>query len=284
MVAPGLLFLILFAYAPMFGVVIAFQKFAPARGIFRSQWIGLDNFRYMFELPNVGQVFFNTVLIACSKIALGLAVPILFALLLSEVGNMLFKRTVQTIVYMPNFLSWVILGTVFTQIFSLSGVVNQLVSFFGGERIHFLASGGWMRFIIIVTDTWKGFGFGTIIYLAGILAISPNLYEAAIIDGATRFKRIVHITIPCLIPTIVLMATLSLGSVLNAGFDQVFNLYNPLVYDAVDIIDTYVYRIGIISMQYGLSTAVGLLKSIVSSALIVLSYFLANRYANYRIF
>lgn len=284
MTIPGLLFLLLFNYIPMFGIVIAFQKFVPTKGIFGSAWIGLENFRYMFELPNVGQVFINTILIAVCKIILGLVVPVVFALLLSEVSHMGFKRTVQTIVYLPNFLSWVILGTIFKQMFSLSGIFNQLVEMLGMERIHFLANGTWMRFILIVTDTWKGFGFGTIIYLAAILAISPNLYEAAIIDGASRFERIIHITIPCMTPTIVLMATLSLGNVLNAGFDQVFNMYNPLIFETVDIIDTFVYRIGLISMQYGFSTSVGLLKSVVSSILILLSYFMANRFANYRIF
>jgi putative aldouronate transport system permease protein len=238
----------------------------------------------MFDLPNVGQVFFNTVLIACSKILLGIIVPVIFALLLSEVRNIWFRRTVQTIVYLPNFLSWVILATIFTQMLSLTGIINRIIMNFGYEPVQFLADGNWMRIIIIGTDVWKGFGFGTIVYLAAILAINPNLYEAAIIDGANRFQRILHVTIPCIASTVILMATLSLGSVLNAGFDQVFNMYNNLVYGSIDIIDTFVYRIGLINMQYGLSAAVGLLKSIISSILIVLSYFLANRYANYRIF
>jgi putative aldouronate transport system permease protein len=284
MVIPGLVFLFFFSYVPMFGIVVAFQKFTPVAGLFRSKFIGLENFKYMFELPDVGQVFFNTVLIACCKIILGLIVPVIFALVLNETNNILFKRFVQTIIYLPNFLSWVILGTIFKQMLSLNGVINQMLPALGLDPVQFLASGNWSRVILIITDVWKGFGFGTIIYLAAILAISPNLYEAAIIDGANRFQRILSITIPCMAPTIVLMGTLGLGGVLNAGFDQVFNMYNSLVYSHVDIIDTYVYRIGLFSMQYGLSTAVGLLKSIISSILIVLSYFLAYRYANYRIF
>jgi putative aldouronate transport system permease protein len=284
MTIPGLLFLIFFSYVPMFGIIVAFQKFTPVNGIFGSKFIGLENFRYMFELPDVGQVFLNTILIACCKIILGLIVPIVFALVLSEVNNIWFKRFVQTIIYLPNFLSWVILGTIFKQMLSLNGIINQMLLLFGFEAIQFLANGPWLRVVLVVTDVWKGFGFGTIIYLAAILAINPNLYEAAIIDGANRFQRILHVTVPCIAPTIVLMGTLSLGGVLNAGFDQVFNMYNNLVYSHVDIIDTYVYRIGLFSMQYGLSTAVGLLKSIISSVLIVFSYFLAYKFANYRIF
>jgi putative aldouronate transport system permease protein len=284
MTLPGLMFLILFSYVPMFGIVIAFQKFIPTRGIFGSPFIGLENFKYMLDLPDVGQVFFNTVYIAVLKIVLGQIVPIIFALLLSEVSNLFFKKTVQTIIYLPNFLSWVVLGTIFTQMLSLNGVVNQIISRLGIEPIQFLANGPWFRTIVIITDVWKGFGFGTIVYLAAILAISPSLYEAAIIDGANRLQRILYVTIPCMAPIFVLMATLSLGGVLNAGFDQIFNMYNTLVYSHVDIIDTYVYRIGLISMQYGLSTAVGLFKSVISSVLIVLSYTLAYKFANYRIF
>ena len=284
MVLPGLLFLLFFSYVPMFGIVIAFQRFMPARGIFGSRFTGLENFQYMFELPNVGQVFINTILIACSKIVLGIIVPVIFALLLSEATNLLFKRVIQTIVYLPHFLSWVIIATIFRQMLSLTGIVNRIIMNFGYEPIQFLADGTWMRIIIIGTDIWKEFGYGTIVYLAAILAVNPNLFEAAIIDGANKFQRIVRITIPCIAPTIILMATLRLGSVLNAGFDQVFNMYNNLVYGSIDIIDTFVYRIGLVNLQYGLSAAVGLLKSVISSILIVLSYYLAGKYANYRIF
>jgi len=284
MVLPGLTFLAFFAYAPMFGIVIAFQRFMPARGILGSRFVGLGNFEYMFELANVGQVFLNTVIIAVSKIILGIVVPVFFALLLSEATRLWFKRLVQTIIYLPHFLSWVILATIFKQMLSLSGIVNKLITIFGLEPIQFLANGVWMRIIIVTTNVWKDFGYGTIVYLAAILAISPNLFEAAIVDGANRFQRILKITIPCIGPTIILMATLRLGQVLNAGFDQIFNMYNELIYNKVDIIDTFVYRIGLLNMQYGLSAAVGLLKSVISSCLIVLSYYLVGRFANYRIF
>ena len=215
---------------------------------------------------------------------LGIVVPVAFAILLNEVRSIAFRRVVQTIVYLPNFISWVILGTIFQQMFSANGLINTFVQSLGFEAIPFLSSGPIFRILVILTDCWKGFGFGTIVYLAAILGISPDLYEAATIDGANRLQRILHVTLPGMLPTIVLMGTLSLGNVLNAGFDQIFNMYNIMVYDYADIIDTYVYRMGLISMQYSLSTAVNLFKSVVSCGLTVTAYALASKFANYRIF
>lgn len=284
MLLPGVVLLLVFHYLPMAGIVIAFEKFIPAKGVFGSPWVGWQNFQYMLEIPEIGQIMFNTVFIACSKLVLGLAVPIVFALLLNEVTSTRYKRTVQTIVYLPHFLSWVILGITVKQMFSLTGIVNQLIELSGGEPIMFLSNSGMFVGLLLGSDVWKGFGWGTIIYLAAILNINPNLYEAAEIDGAGRLQRAWHVTLPGMLPTIVLMATLALGNVLNAGFDQIFNMYSPIVYDAADIIDTYVYRIGLVKAQYGLSTAVGLLKSGVSTLLIVTSYWLAGKFAGYRIF
>ena len=284
MLLPGIVLLFIFTTIPLFGLVIAFQNYVPAKGILGSKWVGLDNFTYMFLIPDSARVFWNTIIIAVGKIILGIVVPVIFALLLNEVKNVAFKRTVQTIVYMPYFLSWFILGSIFSVMFSLDGPINAIIQMLGGEPIMFLGSNTWFRPIILITDTWKGFGYGAIIYLAALLAIDPNLYEAAAIDGAGRFKQLVHITLPGLVPTIILMTTLSLGSVLNAGFDQIFNMYNPMVYETGDIIDTYVYRIGLIDMQWSLSTAVGLLKSVISSVLIIISYSLAYKFSGYRIF
>lgn len=284
MLLPGILLLIIFIVIPLFGLVIAFQNYVPAKGIFGSKWVGLENFEYMFLIPDSMQVFWNTIVIAVAKIIAGIIVPVIFALLLNEAKNVLFKKTVQTVVYMPYFLSWVILGSIFQTMFSLDGPINAIIQMLGGEPIMFLGSNDWFRSIIVITDTWKNFGYGAIVYLAALLAIDPNLYEAAAIDGAGRFRQLINITLPSLVPTIVLMTTLSLGNVLNAGFDQVFNMYNAMVYETGDIIDTYVYRMGLIDMQYSLSTAVGLLKSIVSSILIILSYTLARKFAGYRIF
>jgi len=227
----------------------------------------------------------NTVEISLMKIAAGLFVPIAFALLLNEARIVWFKRTVQSLVYLPHFLSWVILGGILVDVLSINGGgFNQALSWFGIQPIFFFGDEGWFRFMLITTDVWKEFGFSTIVYLAALTGINPALYEAASIDGASRWQRTIYITIPGILPVVVLMSTLSLGNVLNAGFDQIFNLYNPMVIGTSDIIDTYIYRMGLIQAQYGLATAIGLLKSLIGFALIVTSYRLAYRYANYRIF
>jgi len=285
MLLPGFAFLIVFCFVPMGGVVIAFQDFIPALGVLHSDWAGLGNFIYLFQLPDIWQVLKNTVVISLLKIAAGLIVPIIVALLLNEVTKSWFKRTVQTIIYLPYFISWVLLAGVLSQILSVDGVVNSLLASFGlKDPIMFLGSNTWFRPVLIITNIWKEFGFGTIIYLAAITNISPSLYEAAAMDGAKRMQLVRYITIPGISATIVLLTVLSLQNVLNAGFDQVFNLYNALVYQTGDIIDTYVYRTAFFDAQFGLATAVGLLKSVVSFFLIVLSYKLAAKFANYRIF
>lgn len=284
MVIPGVFLRFLFCVVPMVGILIAFQDYVPAKGISGSRWVGLDNFKFMFLIPNSMQVLKNTVIIAVTKMITGIVVPVIFALLLNEVRHATYKKLVQTAVYLPHFLSWVILGGIFGSMLSLDGIINQLVMAFGGEPIMFLGSNTWFRPIVIITDAWKNFGYGAIVYLAALTSIDPTLYEAAAIDGAGRMKQLLHVTLPALVPTIILMTTLSLGHVLDAGFDQVFNLYSPLVYRTGDIIDTYVYRLGLIDMQYSLSTAIGLLKSVVSSALIIVSYWLANKFAGYKIF
>ncbi|WP_308636502.1 ABC transporter permease [Paenibacillus silvisoli] len=284
MLIPGFIFLIIFHIVPMFGIVIAFEKFIPAKGIFASKWIGFDNFTYMFQLPDSRQVFMNTVIIATMKIIAGLIVPVIFALALNEVRLTWFKKSIQTIVYLPHFLSWVIMSGIVINIFAYDGIVNAFLGFLGIQPTMFMASNFWFRPILVLTDVWKEFGFSTIIYLAAMTGINPTLYEAAIMDGASRRRQLFHVTLPGLSTTIFLMTILSLGNVLNAGFDQVFNLYNPLVYSTGDILDTYVFRTGLVDMQYGLATAVGLLKSVISFILIVISYKLAEKFANYRIF
>lgn len=284
MMLPGIVLLFIFSTIPLFGLVIAFQNYVPAKGILGSQWVGLKWFRYMFQIPNSMQILKNTLIIAVSKIVAGIVVSVIFALLLNEVRCQAYKRIIQTIVYMPHFLSWVVLGSVFISMFSLDGIVNMVLKALGIEPIMFMASNTWFRPILIITETWKEFGYGAIIYLAALTAIDPNLYEAAAIDGANRWEQLLHVTLPGLVPTIVLMTTLSLGNVLNAGFDQIFNMYNPLVYKTVDIIDTYVYRMGLVELQFSFGTAVGMLKSMVSIVLISVSYFLAYKFAGYRIF
>lgn len=268
----------------MYGVVIAFKNFKPGRGIWGSEWVGLDNFNFLFSLPDSKTIFFNTVFIAVMKIVAGLIVPLAFSLLLNEVRMRSFKRSVQTIIYLPHFISWVILANIVVDLFSTKGIINQILGVFGVKPIMFMASNVWFPFIVVGSDVWKEFGFGTIIYLAALTGINPALFESAVIDGASRWQQICYVTLPSLKPTVVLLLTLSLGNILNAGFDQIFNMYNPLVYDSGDIIDTFVYRAGLVDAKYSLATAVGLLKSGVSFILIVCSYFLASKFANYRIF
>jgi len=195
------------------------------------------------------------------------------------------KRTIQTLVYLPHFLSWIIMGGILIDILSpTSGIVNQFLHWFGIKPIYFLGDNNWFRYVLVASDTWKEFGFNTIVYLAALTGINPSLYEAAIVDGAGRWKQTLYVTIPGMAPIMILLLTLSLGNVLNAGFDQVFNLYSPQVYETGDIIDTFVYRIGLVDAQYGVATAVGLFKSFVSMIFISLSYYIAYRFANYRIF
>jgi putative aldouronate transport system permease protein len=284
MLLPGMAVIFIFCYIPMYGIIIAFQDYQPAMGFTGSPYVGLQWFSDLLKMPDVKEIFFNTIIIAFSKIVVGQIVPIVFALLMNEVRHAAFKRTIQTISYMPYFLSWVVLGGVFIDILSGNGLVNMFLSLFGVKSIFFLGSNQWFRTIIVITNTWKEFGWNSILYFAALSAIDVALYEAAVIDGANRWQRMWHVTLPGLVSTIALLATLSLGGILSAGFEQIFVLYNPSVYKTGDIIDTFVYRMGMLSMQFSLATAVGLLKSVVGLILISLSYWLASRYANYRIF
>ena len=284
MLLPGMIVLLIFVFVPLLGSVMAFQDYKVGLGFFRSPWVGLENFRIIFTFRDSVQVFWNTLIIAFGKLVLNAIVPVIFSILLNELGGKIFKRTFQTIVYLPHFLSWVVLATVVTNMFSLDGPINAFLGLFGVDGIQFLADNSWFRTVIIGTDVWKEFGYNSVIYLAALLSIDPGLYEAASIDGASRFKQILHITLPSLMPTVVLMVALSLGNILNAGFDQVFNLYNPIVYETGDIIDTYVYRIGMVERQYSIGAAVGLFKSIISFVLILGSNRLAKRLTGSGIF
>lgn len=286
MVLPALTMIVIFNYIPMAGLKIAFEKFVPAKGFWGNQtFIGLDNFRFVLSMPTTMRVLGNTLYIAVAKILLGLAVPITYSILLNEIRAVRYKRALQTIVYFPNFLSWVILAGILMDLLSPQyGLVNKLVTLLGGDPIFFLGSPQWFPKAVIATDVWKNFGFKSVIYIAAMTSIDPGLYEAAAIDGAGRPRQTWHITLPGMRMIIILMTVLSLGDVLNAGFDQVFNLYNPKVYETGDIIDTLVYRMGLIDAKYGPATAIGLFKSIVSFILISSSYFVANKWFNYRIF
>jgi putative aldouronate transport system permease protein len=268
----------------MFGLVMVFQRFEPARGFFRSAWIGLDNFKRVFAQPDLWQVIFNSFYIAIMKITLGTLAAIVTAILLNELSGTFFKRAVQTIIYAPYFLSWVILGGVFRELLSLDGLVNLGLGFLGKEPVNFLGTPAIFPGVLLATDLWQMTGFNAIIYLAAIMGIDPTLYEAAAIDGAGRWKQITKILIPGIMSYIILMAVLNMGYILNAGFEQILMLYSPSVYVTGDVIDTWVYRAGLRNAQYSLAATVGLLRSLVSFVLITFSYWLARKKWNYSIF
>jgi putative aldouronate transport system permease protein len=285
MLAPAVILVLVYSYAPMVGIVMAFQRVLPGKGIFGSPWIGFDNFKFVMEMPTILQVIWNTIRIAGLKALFGVIVPVTVALMLNNVTSRLFKRTVQTVIYLPHFLSWIIMAGILIDILSPSeGVVNRALQWVGIKPIFFLGDDNVFPWTMVFSEVWKSFGFGTIIYLAALTDIDPTLYEAAVVDGATRSQQTWYITLPGISGTIIMLSTLSLGNILNAGFDQIFNLYSPLVYRTGDIIDTLVYRTGILNNQYGVATAVGLLKSVVSLLLIGMAYKLAAKWADYRIF
>ena len=284
MMLPGLILLILFSYLPIYGIALAFQKFNPGLGILKSPWVGWDNFRYLFNLPEFWRITRNTFVIAVAKTVTLQFCAVLFALMLNEVRSRIFKRSIQTIVYLPHFLSWVILGGLMLDLLGSTGLVNQLLRQLGAKPIIFLGSNTWFRPVLIITYLWQEVGWSAIIYLAALTGIDPVLYEAAAIDGANHLKRIQYVTLPGIQSTVLLVAVLSLGSMLDAGFDQVLNLYNPVVYPTGDILDTYIYRAGLVSAQFSLATAVGLFRSIVRLILVAIGYWLADRYTEYRIF
>lgn len=292
MLALPVILIFIFCYLPIVGNIMAFQNFYPGLGFFKSEWVGFENFETLAMLPDTIPAIRNTLIIAVAKVLGNLFVPIVFALLLNEVRLKWFKKTVQTITYLPYFLSWVVLSGILIDFLSpgstagQAGFLNTILMNLGviDEPVFFLGNKETFRSTIVISDIWKNFGFNTIVYLAALTGIDPGLYEAASVDGAGRFKQTLHITIPGIAQIVALMTILAIGNVLNAGFDQIFNLYSPAVYETGDIIDTLVYRLGLVNQQYSLSSAVGLFKSAVSMVLIVTSYKIADKYAGYRVF
>lgn len=275
---------LLFNYVPLYGLVIAFKDFNPGQGMLNSPWVGMKWFKTAWAMPDFSGIVWNTFIIAVGKIVFGQIAAILFALLLNEVSNPIYKRTVQTITYFPHFLSWVIIGGIFTDMLSTTGVINQFLGLFGIEPIFFLGSNQWFQPTMVFLETWKEFGWGAIVYLAAMTNISPDLYEAAAMDGAGRLKSIWHITLPGISSIIVMLCVLNIGNVLNAGFDQILVMYNPAVYRTGDVLDTFIYRQGLLDAQYSLSTAIGLFKSVISLVLTLTANYLAVRFSNYRVF
>ncbi|NOU65339.1 ABC transporter permease subunit [Paenibacillus sp. LMG 31461] len=281
LLVPGLLLLLLFKYTPMYGVLIAFQDFNIFDGIRGSQWVGLEQFRKLMQSTEFMQVFTNTLLISIYKIVLLFPIPILIALLLNEIRFPAFKRTIQTIIYMPHFLSWVIISGLFMTILSPSdGLVNTVIQWFGGESIRFFMDNHVFRSVVVFTAGWKEIGWNAIIFIAALASVEQEQYEAASIDGANRLQQMWHISLPGIVPTIILMLILRLGMVLDAGTEQILTMYNPTVYASGDVIGTFVYRMGLGKMDYSFSTAVGLFNSVVGFILIISGNWLSKKTLN----
>ena len=280
MMLPGMIFVLLFNFVPMFGIIMAFQDYKPAKGFLGSNWVGLKHFKYLLQIPDGMQIFRNTLVISLGKLALGTIAAVLFAILLNEIQSMWLKKSVQTIVYLPHFLSWVVLATAIRSIFGMDGVVNAIF----GTNINFIGSNKLFQPLLIGTDVWKEFGYNSVVYLAALTSIDPGLHEAAQIDGASWWQRVIHVTLPGISPVIFLMVAMGIGNVLSAGFDLVYNLYSASVYQSGDIIDTYVYRVGLNSMQYSFGTAIGLMKSVIGLILMLMANGLAKKFTDSKIF
>ena len=276
MMLPGLVYFALLKYAPMYGVLIAFKDFKIKKGIWGSPWVGLQNFRTFFTSTYCSRLIGNTLIISFTKLVLSSFMSVFFALLLNECGKRRFKRLVQTVSYMPHFLSWVIIyGIVYLFCSESAGYINRIVRMLTGSAIPIMTSNTYFRGLLYFTELWKNTGYASIIYMSVIVGIDPGLYEAATIDGASRWQRIVHITLPAIRSTFIMLTIMNIGKIMNAVFDQIYVFYSPQVYQTGDIIDTYVYRAGLEEMRYGLSTAVGLFKNVIGFTLV----FTTNRIA-----
>lgn len=270
LILPAILYYVVFHYIPMYGVIIAFKKFQPLKGIMGSAWVGFRYFDEFFSSPHFLLLLKNTLLLSISSLIWGFQAPILFALLLNEVRQKMFKRLVQTVSYLPHFISFVVIAGMVVSFTGLKeGIINQLLVLLGLNPINFMAEPGWFRTIFVGTGIWQGFGWGSIIYLAAIAGIDPQLYEAAEMDGAGRWKRMWHITLPCLLPTIVIMFILQIGNLMDVGVEKVLLLSNPLTYETSDVISTFVYRRGILNGDYSFATAVGLFNNVINLIMLV---------------
>lgn len=284
MLVPGLLFFLIFHYLPMFGLTIAFQDYSIGRGIFGSEWVGLKHFSRLFSTPSFYKLLRNTILINIYKLIFGFPFPVILAILLNEVRKSMIKRSIQTIIYLPHFLSWVVVAGMVIDLLSVnSGLVNRILVALGQEPVSFIVDKRYFRSILVISDIWKGAGWGTIIYLAALSGINPELYEAARIDGASKLQQIIYITIPEISSTIIVLLILNLGSILTNGFEQILMLYNVPVYEVADVISTYVYRVGIVDMKFSYTTAVGLFQSLVGFILVFATNKIARKVGDYSI-
>lgn len=260
-----------FNYAPMFGIVMAFENFKPTKGFFGSKWVGMQNFVDLFSSDEFLQVFRNTIGMAFMNLTIGFIFPLLLALLLSELTSRKFRRVVQTVSYMPYFVATVVVCTLITNFVDTDGIITDILVAFGAERENLLANPKYFWWINTFSEVWQGMGYGSIVYVAAIANINPNLYEAAAMDGANRWHRMMHITLPGVLPTVITMFTLRVGLVFVTGFDKVLLLYSPTIYDTADCLSTYTYRYGIANGNYSLSAAAGLFQSVIATALLLVS-------------
>lgn len=275
---PGILFIIIFRYMPMYGLITAFQDYNIFSGIFKSPWVGFKHFEILFSSPDFYKVLKNTLIISFGKIWFTFPMSILIAILINEISSQFFKKVFQTVLYLPHFLSWVIVtGLVITACSPSTGVINQIITSLGGKPISFLMDNSWFRTIVIGSEAWKEIGYSAIVFIAAITGINPELYEAAKVDGAGKIKQILHITLPGMTSIILLMFILKLGGVLNANTEQLLLMYNPTVYKTGDVLGTYIYRTGVSQMNYSFATAIGLFESLVGLALVLLGNFTSKK-------
>lgn len=285
LMAPTLIYFVIFKYGPLWNAQIAFKDFKPLLGVWGSPWVGFKHFEMFINSFYFTELMTNTIIFSVAKLFLGLPLAVIVAIALHETWFLRFRTFVQTMVYLPHFLSWVIMYGVLLAILSPgSGLVNTVIESFGGEPIAFLTEPKYFRWVIILSDIWKETGWSTILYLAALLAISPDLYEAAAVDGATPLQRIWYISLPGILPVIVLVTLLRLGHILEAGFNQIFVLYSVPVYSVGDILDTWVFRQGVLSFQFSLATAVGFFKGVIGLVLILVSNRIAKRWAQQSIY
>ena len=269
MFIPVILYFVIFCYVPMYGVIISFQDYYPRLGITGSEWVGFKHFEKLFTGRYFFPVLRNTLIISIGKLLFGFPAPIILCLLLNEVRSLKFKKVVQTISYLPHFISWVVLASIVQTILSpSSGVVNYIIQLLGGEPIFFIGSSDWFRKVIVGSSIWRDTGWQTVVFMAAILSIDPQLYEAADLDGAGRFQKMIYVTLPCIAPTIIIMFIMATGNVIQDDFDQIYNMLNAKVMDVGDVIGTYTYRMGIEKMNFSYATAVGLFKNVVSLILV----------------
>lgn len=272
-----ILFLLIFRYLPMAGNVIAFRRFRPGSSIFGDEWVGLHYIEMFINDPTFWRVFWNTVILGALTLAICFPLPIILALMFNELRSQKFKRIAQSISYLPHFMSIVIVAGIVLQLTSLNGTVNQIITSFGGDEIPFMQLPEWFRTVYVTSEVWQTVGWGTILYLAALTTIDPQLYEAARIDGANRLQQMWYVTIPGLMPTMVVLLVLNVGTFMAIGFEKVLLLYNPLVYETADIIATYVYRVGITSSNFSYATAIGLFEAIIGLILILSANYAARR-------